>query len=99
MGPVQSAAIEQSGLGVRGHPKVEVHVFCSRGVCHHACVLSVAFVRYWNEPQHNLKDWQHRYWTASTYARLLRVKNEVDPNGFFVCYHCVGAEQINDAGV
>eukprot|EP00750_Incisomonas_marina_P029246 INCI7080.4.p1 GENE.INCI7080.4~~INCI7080.4.p1 ORF type:complete len:544 (-),score=84.51 INCI7080.4:795-2426(-) len=38
---------------------------------------------YWNEPQHNLKDWQHRYWTASTYARLLRVKNEVDPNGFF----------------
>jgi len=53
---------------------------------------------YWNEPQHNVEDWPSRYWAPQTYDRLLAVKNAVDPTGFFVCYHCVGSDQIADAG-
>eukprot|EP01084_Bolivina_argentea_P056183 102860_1 len=37
-------------------------------------------------------DWKSRYWSQPHYDRLLSVKNKIDPNQVFWCYHCVGDE-------
>uniref|UniRef100_A0A7S4SDS7 FAD-binding PCMH-type domain-containing protein n=1 Tax=Alexandrium monilatum TaxID=311494 RepID=A0A7S4SDS7_9DINO len=47
---------------------------------------------YLNEADYFEPDWQRSFWGEETYARLLRVKKAVDPQGLFVCHHCVGSE-------
>ncbi|ODA76962.1 hypothetical protein RJ55_07479 [Drechmeria coniospora] len=37
------------------------------------------------------KDWQKTFW-GSNYARLHRIKKQVDPTNVFVCFPCVGSE-------
>ena len=37
--------------------------------------------------------WQHRYWGASNYAKLKKIKAEYDPDHVFGCHHCVGWEE------
>ena len=47
--------------------------------------------KYFNEPQSNLENWQTGFWgDKETYDRLLKVKNDVDPDYLFNCHHCVG---------
>ena len=45
------------------------------------------------ETDYDEHDWQGSQWGAATYARLLEVKARYDPEGLFVCHHCVGSEQ------
>ncbi len=42
-------------------------------------------------------DWQDRFW-GSNYQRLLKVKQEYDPDGLFFVYHGVGSEGWSDDG-
>lgn len=52
---------------------------------------------YWNEPSHNVNDWQERYWGGmENYVKLLQVKLKYDPENFFSCYHCVGYERFDN---
>ncbi|KRX05608.1 FAD-binding, type 2 [Pseudocohnilembus persalinus] len=52
---------------------------------------------YWNEPQHNVKNWTQRYWGGlQNYNRLLKVKKIYDPENFLTCYHCVGYNQPSE---
>merc|ERR1712194_457899 len=51
--------------------------------------LSFGNSSYFAESTFNIDHWQERYW-GENYARLLDVKNQVDPNGVFWCHHCVG---------
>lgn len=46
---------------------------------------------YWNEADFHDGDWQAAHWGAN-YDRLLAVKQAYDPDGLFVCHHCVGSE-------
>lgn len=46
---------------------------------------------YFNEPQSDRMDWKAAFWGGEDrYARLLEVKQQYDPTGFFSCHHCVG---------
>ncbi len=47
---------------------------------------------YQNEADFEQADWAAAQWGEATYARLLRVKAAYDPDGLFVCHHCVGSE-------
>eukprot|EP01084_Bolivina_argentea_P165770 287925_1 len=38
-------------------------------------------------------DWKEEFWGKSNYDRLLKVKQEIDPNQVFWCNHCVGSDQ------
>jgi FAD/FMN-containing dehydrogenase len=46
---------------------------------------------YVNETDYFEPDWQHAFW-GMNYERLLAIKRKYDPDGFFVCHHCVGSE-------
>ena len=48
---------------------------------------------YWAETDYEDEEWQRSHWGDATYATLLDVKNKYDPDGLFVCHHCVGSEQ------
>ena len=52
---------------------------------------------YLNEGDFHEQDWQAAYW-GSHYPGLLRVKERVDPDGLFVCHHCVGSERWDEQG-
>ena len=47
---------------------------------------------YWAETDYHEPDWSTAYWGKATYARLLEVKRKYDPEGLFICRHCVGSE-------
>lgn len=47
---------------------------------------------YQNEADYEEEDWAAAQWGEATYARLLSVKAAYDPDGLFVCHHCVGSE-------
>jgi FAD/FMN-containing dehydrogenase len=46
---------------------------------------------YVNETDYFEPDWQHAFW-GDNYPRLLSIKRKYDPDGLFVCHHCVGSE-------
>ena len=46
---------------------------------------------YLNECNYFEADWQRRFW-GPHYARLLAIRNQVDPDGLFVVHHGVGSE-------
>merc|ERR1712070_972307 len=52
---------------------------------------------YWNEADFDEVDWQTSHW-GSNYKRLLQIKRNYDPDGLFVCHHCVGAEDWTTDG-
>jgi len=35
--------------------------------------------------------WQREFW-GENYRKLLKIKGKYDPEGMFVCHHCVGSE-------
>ena len=46
---------------------------------------------YWNECDYSDPEWQTSHWGVH-YPRLLDIKRRYDPQGLFVCHHCVGSE-------
>lgn len=52
---------------------------------------------YANEADYFEPDWQQSLWGAN-YPRLRSIKEQVDPDGLFVCHHCVGSEKWSDDG-
>eukprot|EP01045_Picozoa_sp_COSAG04_P013902 COSAG04_NODE_1011_length_8770_cov_3.106677_2_plen_672_part_00 len=48
---------------------------------------------YWSETDYWERDFMHSYWGAEKYPKLLAVKDKYDPEGLFVCRHCVGSER------
>lgn len=47
---------------------------------------------YWSETDFFERDFQHSYWGAEKYKKLLAVKKAYDPHALFICHHCVGSE-------
>jgi FAD/FMN-containing dehydrogenase len=45
---------------------------------------------YVNETDYFEPDWQKAFW-GENYPRLLEIKRRYDPEGLFVCHHCVGS--------
>jgi len=45
---------------------------------------------YFSESDYADPDWQRAQWGEAVYGRLLQVKQDMDPTGFFSCHHCVG---------
>ena len=55
---------------------------------------------YFSETDYWQQDFAEAYWGRETYARLLRVKAQYDPQGLFVCHKCVGSEYwTEDSGL
>jgi len=46
---------------------------------------------YPNEASFFQKDWKTEFW-GSNYAKLEKVKKDVDPDNLFQCHHCIGSE-------
>jgi FAD/FMN-containing dehydrogenase len=55
---------------------------------------------YGNEADIAEPDWQQAFW-GKNYARLLKIKKEVDPTGLFYVHHGVGSEDwvVDDNGI
>ncbi|KAG0275169.1 hypothetical protein BGZ95_009122 [Linnemannia exigua] len=51
---------------------------------------------YLNEADPQEPDWQNSFWGRENYARLYAIKQLVDPQGLFSCWHCVGSEDWDD---
>jgi len=47
---------------------------------------------YPNEASYFQKDWRTEFW-GGNYAKLEKIKKEVDPANLFQCHHCVGSEE------
>jgi len=62
------------------------------------CVAAEAAVQfpnagsYINENDPYIPNWQNSQWGVN-YPGLLSIKNQYDPDGLFVCHHCVGSEK------
>lgn len=52
---------------------------------------------YANEGDFFEQGWQESFW-GSNYPRLKAIKDAVDPQGLFVCHHCVGSEEWTEDG-
>lgn len=52
---------------------------------------------YVNEADYFEKDWQRVFW-GDNYGRLLKIKKQYDPDGLFICHHCVGSEYWKEDG-
>jgi hypothetical protein len=48
---------------------------------------------YWCETDYDDLDFSKSHWGEVTYKRLLEVKAKYDPEGLFICHHCVGSEK------
>ena len=53
---------------------------------------------YANEADYFMDNWQNAFW-GSNYKQLLKIKKKYDPDGLFVCHHCVGSERWSDNGM
>jgi FAD/FMN-containing dehydrogenase len=47
---------------------------------------------YWCETDYDDLDFRVSHW-GTQYPKLLAIKDQYDPNGLFVCHHCVGSER------
>lgn len=52
---------------------------------------------YANEGDYFEPDWQNAFW-GGNYPSLRAIKTAMDPQGVFVCRHCVGSEEWTDDG-
>jgi hypothetical protein len=52
--------------------------------------LSMSYI---HETDYLDEDWATSQWGAANYARLRALKQQYDPEGLFVCHHCVGSEE------
>jgi|EP01047_Picozoa_sp_COSAG01_P035681 hypothetical protein len=48
---------------------------------------------YWCETDYDDLDFARSHWGAVQYQKLLAIKDKYDPDGLFVCHHCVGSER------
>ena len=62
----------------------ECRTIVAEGVVALLCVLK--------EADYEDPAFQVSHWGEATYARLLRLKKLYDPDGLFICHHCVGSE-------
>ena len=53
---------------------------------------------YLNEADYFDPEWQTSFWGRTNYERLLKIKDELDPSGLFICHHCVGSERWSPDG-
>lgn len=53
---------------------------------------------YVNETDYFEPDWQEALW-GTNYPKLLALKKKYDPEGLFVCHHCVGSEAWSADGM
>lgn len=53
---------------------------------------------YWNEADYADPDFTISHWGAVTYAKLLKLKKEYDPEGLFYGHHAVGSELWDASG-
>ena len=47
---------------------------------------------YWCETDYDDLDFIKSHW-GTAYPKLLAVKDKYDPDGLFICHHCVGSER------
>ena len=47
---------------------------------------------YWNEADYYEPNWQTSFWGEQNAQKLFTVKMRYDPDGLFVCHHCIGSE-------
>jgi len=48
---------------------------------------------YWCETDYDDLDFANSHWGAEQYSKLLAIKDAYDPDGLFICHHCVGSER------
>jgi hypothetical protein len=53
---------------------------------------------YWNEADYADLDFKISHWGEATYAKLLALKRQYDPNGLFYGHHAVGSELWDASG-
>lgn len=44
------------------------------------------------ETDYDDREFQLSHWGDEVYTKLLAVKRKYDPDGLFICHHCVGSE-------
>ena len=49
---------------------------------------------YWNEADYYEPDWANSFWGSKNFAKLKRIKQEVDPKRLFQCWNCVGGTRL-----
>merc|ERR1719510_1954269 len=54
---------------------------------------------YFNEGDYFEPDFQESFWGRENYNRLLKIKQQLDPNGLFYCHNCVGSEEWQEGGM
>jgi hypothetical protein len=52
---------------------------------------------YWCETDYDDLDFSKSHWGEKTYAKLRLIKEKYDPDGLFICHHCVGSEKWTKA--
>ena len=81
---------------VRGHePDIKEGEIEKAGVTAAMRVIRDATPRsgsYVNETNYFERDWKRGFW-GDNYARLLAIKHKYDPDGIFLCHHCVGSDE------
>jgi hypothetical protein len=53
---------------------------------------------YIHETDYEDENWSQSQWGDATYSALKAIKVKYDPNGLFICHHCVGSEEWDSEG-
>jgi len=53
---------------------------------------------YIHETDYDDEEWQQSQWGDATYAALKAIKYKYDPQGLFICHHCVGSDDWSEDG-
>jgi FAD/FMN-containing dehydrogenase len=90
------ATVASAYPGVRGHElnvasaeAQRARIAAAMKIIREATLGAGAYV---NETDYFEKDWKQEFWGAN-YPRLLEIKHKYDPDGLFLCHHCVGSDE------